>query len=124
MPQRETLRVAGYREFLAAADRAGPDSKKQVRGAFRASGDLVRKDATDRFGRISAKTAAGFRTYVRARGVSVEQSLRRTTGKRPDFGRTQMSRGLEPALTENETEVLAGFEHAMDVVADHFEARP
>lgn len=121
MPQAQTLRVHGYREFLRAADRAGKESKKAVRGTFREVGEIVRVDAAKRFAEFSPRSAAGYRVRVRARGVAVEQSLRRTTGNRPDFGALQMAEALEPALEQQEGEVLDAFEDALDKVADHFD---
>jgi len=117
----ETLRLHGYREFLRACDRAGKETKKEVRGTFRVVGDIVRDEARSLFEDISPKSAAGYRTRVRQRGVAVEQSLRRTTGTRPDFGRLQMEEALEPALEEKEDEVEREMENAIDKVADHFD---
>jgi hypothetical protein len=122
-PRGETIRVKGYREFLRAADRAGKESKSEVRSTFRKVGDVVKHEAARRFESIDARSAAGYRTRVRQRGVAVEQSLRRTTGKRPDFGSLQMRDALIPALEQKEHEVEREMEHAIDVVADHFERR-
>lgn len=121
MPQAQTLRVKGYREFVRACDRAGKETKKEVRSTFRKVGDIVKEEAASRFRDIDARSAAGYRTVVRQRGVSVEQSLRRTTGLRPDFGVLQMRRALEPALADKEGEVEREMENAIDKVADHFE---
>jgi hypothetical protein len=120
-PRAETLRVKGYREFLAASDRAGKESKREVRGTFRKVGDIVRSDAERRFMQFDAHSAAGYRTRVRVRGVSVEQSLRKTTGNRPDYGALQMTAALLPALERQEDAVVEAFEAALDQVADHFE---
>lgn len=117
----ETLVVKGLRDFLRACDRAGKESKKEVRGAFRKVGDIVKVDAAERFLGYDARSAAGFRTVVRQRGVSVEQTLRKTTGLRPDFGALQMSKALLPALNEKEDAVEQAMEHAIDIVSDHFD---
>jgi hypothetical protein len=58
---------------------------------------------------------------VRQRGIAVEQSRRRTTGKRPDFGALQMTRALMPSLDEHEAETMQELERAMDEVADIFD---
>lgn len=123
MPQRETVRVHGYREFLRAADRAGKESKREVRAAFREVGDVVRVDWSRDEERFGSKTAQGLRTRVRQRGVSVEQSLRKTTGRRPDFGRLQQRIG-EDVLAGKEREIDNRMEEAIDRVADHFERKP
>jgi len=120
-PRGETLRIKGYREFLRAAAKAEKDTRKEVRAAFREVGEIVRADAAQRFEDKSPKTAGGFRTRVRQRGVSVEQKFRKTTGKRPDWGAIQVNDALVPALTDKEHEVEAAMEDAIDRVADHFE---
>lgn len=119
-----TVAVTGYREFLRACDHADRDTKKQVRGTFRKVGDIVKVDAAARFESYSPHSAAGYRTRVRQTGVAVEQSLRKTTGLRPDWGATQMRIALLPALEAKATQVEHEFEHAIDVVADHFERKP
>lgn len=116
-----TVAVTGYREFLRACDRAGTDSRKQVRGTFRKVGDIVKVEAAADFVDYSPHSAAGYRTVVRQTGVSVEQSLRKTTGLRPDFGALQMRVALLPALDKKADQVEHEFEHAIDVVADHFD---
>lgn len=124
MPQRQTLRIEGYNEFLIACDNAGKESKKFVRGTFREVGDIVRADAMRLLAPDSARSAAGYRTRVRRRGVAVEQSLRKTTGTRPDWGATQMRGALLPSMEANEDRIVGAMERAMDLVADHFESSP
>lgn len=118
----ETLRVTGLTTFIRACDRAGPDTKKEVRSAFRDVGDDVKAEATRLFDRIDERSAAGYRVSVRQTGVSVYQSIRKTTGLRPDYGALQMRKGLLPALAAKETATEARLEKAMDRVADHFES--
>jgi len=117
----ERLRVRGYREFLRAADRASRESKREVRSAFRDVGEGVREEAAQRFAHVSPRSAAGYRVRVRQRGVSVEQSLRKTTGTRPDFGEVQMRDALIPALEDNADDIERRMTDAIDRIADHFE---
>lgn len=123
----QTVVLHGYRDFLRAADRAGKESKKFARTAYREVGNLVRDDARqkilDRGGRDDAKTAVGFRTYVRQRGIQVEQSKRRTTGRHSEYGPWQMRRGLVPALEDKADEVMEATDDAIDRIADHFYGR-
>ena len=121
MPQAQTLRLEGYTDFLRACDRAGKETKREVRSTFRKVGDVVKVDARARFRSSDAKSAAGLRTVVRQRGVSVEQSLRRTSGRHPEFGSWQMRHALVPALESKEGQVEREMEHAIDTVAEHFE---
>ena len=120
-PRGQTLRVKGYREFLRAAAQAPKDTRKEVRAAFREVGEIVRADAAQRMEDLSPKTAAGFRTSVRQKGVAVQQRLGKTTGKRPDWGGIQMNDALLPALDAKEDEVVKAMDDALDRVADHFE---
>ena len=120
MAQNETLIVRGLNEFMVACDNADKQTKKAVRATFRQVGNIVKDDAKDRLSGLSRKSADGYRTYVRRRGVSVEQSLRKTTGTRPDWGAVQMRKALEPALAEQEETVVDAFQEAMGTVVELF----
>lgn len=60
---------------------------------------------------------------MRERGVSVEQSIRKTSGLRPDWGRSQMRVSLIPTLIEDEPHTIEDFERAIQEVNDFFELR-
>jgi len=122
LPQAETFRVEGYREFMRACTRAEPDTKRYVRQAFRQVGDAVRADASSLFAPYDARSAARFRTYITQNGVAVGQSLRKTTGKRGDYGALQMRKALLPALHRQRHATEQAFEHAIDQIADRFES--
>lgn len=111
------LRLVGYTETLRAVNALPKAVAAGLRDEIRHVGELVREDAEGRINDLSQKTAAGFRTYVRARGVSVEQSLRKTTGLRPDWGKTQMRQGLLPALDDKQDELIEGVETMVERVA-------
>ena len=119
----ETIRVQGYREFLLAVSLMPKEIRKDMRDALREAGEAVRKDSqretSDRLS--SPKSGAGYRTVVRTRGVSVQQSLRKTTGLRGDWGVTQMRKSLIPSLEENAPETEKLMEKAMEQVADFYE---
>lgn len=117
---RETIRVQGYREFLRACARAEKQSRTEVRSALKEVGDIVRVEWSARFARVDARSAAGYRTRVRQRGVFVEQSLRKTTGLHPEYGALQERYGLR-VLTDKEPDVERGLEKAIDKIADDFE---
>jgi hypothetical protein len=120
MAEAATVRVTNYRETMRALARSDAASRKAVRAEFRHVGDLVKQDAAQRFSRYDAKSAAGYRTRVRQRGIAVEQSLRRTTGRHPEFGALQMRRALVPALESNEEGTVRALEEALDRVCDRF----
>jgi hypothetical protein len=118
---RAGVRVNGYREFVRAANRTSREARKEIREALRDVGEVVRADAADRFSTYDEQSAGGFRVRVRERGVAVEQSHRRTTGTRPDFGALQMRRALIPAGEENEQDVDERMQEALESIADYFE---
>ena len=114
-------RVKGLREFQRALARCDKESAKQVRDRLRAVGEKVRAGASERLMPISPRSAATYRVVVRQRGVAVEQSRRRTTGKRPDFGTLQLTRAMVPALEANEQETMDELERALDEIEAIFE---
>ena len=117
-----TIVVKGYKEFLRAAKNAGSATNREVRAAFRESGEIVRADAAQRLAKYSTTSAAGLKVRVRQRGVAVEQSLKKTTGAHPQYGSLQMRKALLPALREKEPQVEAKFEEALEKVKVIFEA--
>jgi hypothetical protein len=116
------VRVRGLRELIRAADAAGAETKKLVRGRLREMAQPVLRDARSRLGAYDAGSAARLGISVRRTGlVSVEQRARKVTGQRPDFGVLQMQRALIPALNENGDRIERGFEAAVDEIAKTFE---
>jgi len=119
-----TVAVRGYTELLRALRDADRNTRLEIRHALRDVGELVRSDAAVRFAPIDAGSAAGYKVRVRQRGVAVEQSLRRTTGKHPQYGALQMRRALVPALHENEAETIMKMNEALEKVARIWNAEP
>jgi hypothetical protein len=119
-----TLAVKGYRELMRAFKEADKDERKYVREAFKQVGEIVRKDSATLFSTVDTRSAAGYRVYVRQRGVAVEQSIRKTTGKHPEFGKLQMRRALVPALVANDGNIEREMEHALDKVCERFNRAP
>ena len=106
--------VKGDREVARAFKSMERDARKAMRDRLKKEMDPVRSGAQSRFSSVSPRSAAGFRTKVRTRDVAVQQSLRRTTGRRGDFGAMQMRRALEPELQENEAKIVKGLTDALD----------
>lgn len=119
----ETVRVRGYKQFQTALKAADKEGKRLIRARLRKVGDLVKVDARSRFAPVNARTAAGFRTIVRQRGISVEQTKRKTTGQHPEFGALQMRRALIPALEDNRDVALHELNAAAEDIADIVRAR-
>ena len=94
---------------------------RNVRDKLKEAADVVRVEASARFAPISAKSAAGYRIRARIGAAFVEQSLRKTTRKHPEYGRFQMRRALEPALEAKSHEVEKRLEKAVDELADVIE---
>lgn len=122
----ETLAVKGYAQLMRALRDADRETRLGVRAALRHVGEEVRADASRRAGAHphAAKTAAGYKTRVRQRGIAVEQSLRKTTGLHPEWGAWQMRHALIPALVASEDNTVAALEHTLDAIAAHFNAAP
>jgi hypothetical protein len=118
-----TIAVTGLREYQRACVGAPNSIRKQSREAFRKVGTVVKDDTAQRVAPVSSKSAAGYRTRVLQRGVVVAQSLRKTTGKRPDYGAWQM-RQLLRAVAANEDNTVRALERAMDDVARIWETQP
>src|SRR5262245_32678945 len=97
-----------------------PQSRKAIRTEFRQTGDRVRNDATARFTDVDPRSASGYKTRVRQRGIAVEQSIPKTTGQHPEYGALQMRQALLPALMTNQDDLMDDLERALDVVADRF----
>lgn len=109
-----TVRVDGLVALMAALKAAEGNLDTIWKQELRQAGDIVKGDATGRGARYSG--IGPYRTVVRARGVSVEQSAGKVTGLRGDFGALQMRNVLEPALDANAGEVNAAVEKGLDRV--------
>ncbi len=112
-----TIRVKGLRELQRDFRKMGGVLPKEMREGLREAAEPVRREATALFSPVNADSAASYRVRVRARGVSVEQSKRRTTGMRPDYGRLQMGRALLPALEARANDVVRRLEQMLDELA-------
>ena len=112
-----TVRVKGLRETRRAFRKLSKDLDKEVRDGLREAAKPVHEEASNLFARYDADSAGGYRIRVRQRGVAVEQSKRRTTGLRPDYGKLQMRRALIPALDRRQDEVIEGIDKVLDRLA-------
>jgi hypothetical protein len=108
------VRVKGLRELQSALRKVNRGLNKELRAELKNVGEVVRADATSRFSGIDARSASGYKVRVRQRGVAVEQSLKRVTGRRGDYGALQMRRALLPAMASNEDEVVHRLEGMLD----------
>lgn len=114
-------RVTGYTQLLVALKALPRSVQLALRGEFRSIGQIVDDKASRRLLELDpqpVKSVAGLKPVVRLRGVEVDQTLRKTTGLRSDWGRIQMRVGLVPALHDSEPEIVAGVAVAMDKAAE------
>ena len=94
----QTVKVTGAKELERGFRQMRKQVLRELRPELRKAGELVRTEASTLFSSIDARSAAGYKVRVRAKGVAVEQSLRKVTGLRGDYGALQMRRALIPAL--------------------------
>jgi hypothetical protein len=119
----------GLQELYRALQITEPQLANELKVPLYAIGELVRKDAEERFkpdepalaSQYDAfeKTGRGFRTRVRASGrygiLQLEQSIPRTTGQHPEYGALMVTRGLLPARESHVPETVELLER--DVVS-------
>lgn len=117
-----TLRVRGLREFQRAVSKADANTRKTVREGLKKAGEPVRSEWQRTLSRYDERSASKLRVRARQSGVLVEQSLRKTTALRPDWGRLQQVLG-EQAAADKENEVERELEQAIDGLADELEGR-
>jgi hypothetical protein len=109
------IKITNLRQFHRALKDYDEDLKRELEQELKDAGDIVRTEARRRFSAIDVRSAAGFRPRVRGFGrVVVEQSRRRTSGLRGDFGSLQMRRALIPAVADNQGRVLEAVESMLD----------
>ena len=115
------MKVLGLSELIRDLNAIDRDLAADLRTRLRAVGELVARDVRQRVGRFSPpspRTGAGVKVRVRSAGlVTVEQTKRKTTGKRPDWGVTQMKDAFLPAADANEETVVRGVDAAIERVA-------
>jgi len=115
------IRTSGLVGLIRNADAAGKATSKAVRDLVRTVGNRVTVDAEQRIAPLSMKTAGGFRPIVRRIGtVTVEQRFNKTTGKRPDWGGTQMTHGLLPAVDDQQDATQEDLEAVVAQVTAQF----
>jgi hypothetical protein len=110
-----SIKITNLRQFHRALKDYDEDLKRELEQELKDAADIVRTDARRRFSTIDVRSAAGFRPRVKGFGrVLVEQSRRRSTGQRPDFGSLQMRRALIPAVYDNRERVMDAVENMLD----------
>lgn len=112
------IRVDGTREVMRAFRAVDKSLAREFGNDLKAAAAPVvegSKQKVTRFRGVSLRTIRAKRSGP---NVFVEQSARKVTGKRGDFGALQMRVGLIPALDENTDEVFAAVEKTLDRYAN------
>jgi len=110
-----TVRVTGLKEFTAAVKVAqGRTGVAELGNQLKEVAEPVAQGTRQKLGRYGGDPAGGVRVRRRGLNIAVEQSKRKVTGKRGDFGALQMRKAFVPSLEENRAQVVAGVEKWLD----------
>ena len=116
------VRVEGLDELIRASGQVDKGLRRGLTRELSGIAMVVASRAQEKLSALSppasAKTVSGVRPRVRGSLAYVEQRLGKTTGKRGDWGATQMRRAFLPALDEKTDEVVEGLELMLDRIAD------
>lgn len=109
------VKVTGLREFTSAVRKAqGNTSVARLGDELKRLAEPVQTATKGKLGRYGGDPAGGVRIRRRGLNVAVEQTRRKVTGKRGDFGALQMTRAFVPSLEENRGQVEAGVDRWLD----------
>lgn len=111
---RATVHVRGLRELQRALKGVDSGLAKVLRDGLKQAAGPVLEDASRRLDRFAGIGA--LKPVVTQRAVFVRQSRSKVTGRRPDFGATQMRVGLIPAAQAKEDETVKEVEHVLDAL--------
>jgi hypothetical protein len=112
-----TVRVTGLRETRKAFEK-GSDELKGFEEELKRIAEPVARDVSHRLGKYDSRSAGGVKVRRHGFEVSVRQTLRKTTGKRGDYGSLQMREAFLPALSQHEPEVNREVEQWLDRIFD------
>lgn len=112
----QTIRVKGYREYVAALNKVNKAAAKTVRAALREVARPVAETAKVNLSQYQGASLNTIGPKVTTRGVAVTQRAKKVTGLRPDFGALQMTEGLIPALDDHADEIENRADQALGVL--------
>lgn len=109
------VRYEGLNTLFRDLKELEPIVLKELKLAFGQIAEVVARDARLFFRRYNEQSAYGFAGGVRQSGlVVVQQTRRKTTGLRPDFGALMMRKALLPARGKNMSETIRVSENAVN----------
>lgn len=97
----------GFKELEAALEDVKVKVDPALGRALSKAAIPVKEDVKRRASGYSAKTVAGVRIRRKGTIVRVEQGQRKTTGFHASYGAFQQRNFFDPALVDNEEEVVA-----------------
>lgn len=112
--------VEGYRQLQRDFGRMSKDLRKDLRSQLKEIGGIVADDARQRAAAYSDRTARSIRPKVRTADLSVQDTARKVTGKRPDYGKLVMRRVLLPAREAKQRELMDGLETMLDKLGHRY----
>jgi hypothetical protein len=113
-----SIRVEGLREVTAAFRQVDRSLATSLGDDLKKAAEPVAESARRKVTRFQGASVGTIRAKRSGPNVVVEQSARKVTGLRGDFGALQMRKVLEPALDENEDKVFSEVERVLDKYAD------
>jgi hypothetical protein len=114
----------GVRELEAAFEDVKVKVDPVLGKALSAAAEPVKADVRRRAEGYSPRTVGGVRIRRRGTMVRVEQGMRKTTGFHSQYGGYQQRHFFDPALADNQDEVIALSQAAMDALAARVNAVP
>lgn len=112
-----TVRVTGLREVQRAFREVDRKLALQLGNDLKKAAEPVAASARGKVTRYRGASINTIRTRRRGATILVEQSARKVTGHRGDFGALQMRNVLEPALDENTSRVFTDVERVLNQYA-------
>ena len=112
------IRVEGTAEVVRAFRGVDKKLAADFGNDLKKAAEPVAESARSKISRYQGASLRTIRTRRRGANVYVEQSARKVTGLRGDYGSLQMTRGLEPALDEKTDEVFESVRDVLDKYAE------
>lgn len=114
----ETIRIEGGNKVIRAFREVDGDLARKFGNDLKKAADPVVEATKQKEGRWRGASIRTIRSRRRGFNIYVEQSARKVTGLRGDFGQLQMRDALVPALEENTTKVAREVESVLDQYAE------
>ncbi len=103
-----TVRVSGLRELQSAFRKIDRHLVSDFGNDLKKLAEPVARTARAKVTRYAGASVSTIRPRRSGLTVYVEQSARKVTGRRGDFGALQMRTVLEPALDEHSDQIMEG----------------